>query len=303
MAAFISGPSSGLLRHTNGQRVLASCARRRLLATLPEATAPPLILLLDLDETLLRPKLQRVHANRKLASVDFRIIIDGSINCAASLRPGLSEFFAWIRARQASGHIIGPWIFGQGAKQYIKPVIHQLDPKKEVFGGRILAKDKCTKLRQPWPWVLKSFYKVPEKGLGASSVSDCEELSDLEGNFPRMVLVDNNVMSSILHPENTLIIRDWEGDGKEDTELARVAAKLDAIILADLADGATGNYQKHLVQLTPGFDKFKATVAGLHARMKKHPDPDRELKEVLVEAWQEACSAKRELLGLGPGEV
>jgi len=277
--------------------MLAACTHQRPLASssLKDAVAPPLILLLDLDETLIRPKLQRVHASRTLSSTDFRILIDGSIECQASLRPGLQEFFDWIRERRASGHIAGPWIYGQGAKKYIAPVLRQLDPKKEIFGDRILAKPSCTPLKNPWPWVLK--------GLTHEGGDDDGEDSLSSANVSRMVLVDNNIMSAILHPENTLVVRDWLADGAEDTELARVAATLDAAISADAADGASGDYAGQLAKTTPRFDGFRDSLADIYARMQEPPDSTRPLKTVLIETWEEACEAKRKLLDLSPGQV
>lgn len=292
MAVVARSVRAALTRHNRRPHVLASCSQQRLVSsTLQEAVAPPLVLLLDLDETLLRPKLQRVHKSRTLSTVDFRILIDGSVECQGSLRPGLKEFLEWICKRRESGHISGPWIFGQGAKSYIKPVMRQLDPKKTIFGSRVLAKDKCTPLKPPWPWVLKSFAKIP-----------CEGGESSEANAQRCVLVDNNVMSCILHPENTLLVRDWQADGADDNELARVSSTLDAVIAADAAEGASGNYGHQLAKITPRFDEFRERLAAIHARMKEAPDPDRPAKEVLIETWKEACDAKRMLLELGPNE-
>lgn len=268
---------------------------RRLLssASLQEPSAPPLILLLDLDETLVRPKIQKVHAKRNLSTTDYKLMIDGEIECSLSLRPGVNEFFDWIRARKASGHIAGPWLFGQGAINYIKPVLHQIDPKKDIFGDRILAKESCMRLEHNWPWVLKSFHAVP--------AGDDEMCGPKD--FPRIVLVDNNVMSCMLHPENTLLVRDWLADGAADTELARVSATLDAIIAADAADGATGDYASHLVKATPRFQEFKALTGDLYSQLQEPPDPQMPWKRALIALWEDACNAKRMLLGLGPKEV
>jgi len=305
MAAVAVLPYRSLLRPRHAEFAFGSGLQRRLCSnSLPPATAPPLILLLDLDETLIRPKIQKVHAARTLAKTDFRIVIDNAgqkIDCAISLRPGIREFFDWIRTRRASGHIAGPWIFGQGAGNYVRPVLRAIDPKKEIFGDRILVKESCTPLSKPWPWVLKSFSAVPAEGIEAISSADAEKLSP--SDYPRVVLADNNVMSCILHPENTLLIRDWLGNGAEDNELARVTSLLDRVIAADHADGSKGDYAKQLVKETPRFDEYKQRLADLNQKMQQPPDPEEPLKKVFIAAWEEACNAKRMLLGLGPKEV
>lgn len=301
--------SPQVLRRSGRCQVLAHAGQRRLMGTaLQDAVAPPLILLLDLDETLIRPKLQRVHRKRTLSHTDFRILIDGNIECQAALRPGLQDFLEWIKERRASGHIAGPWIFGMGARSYIRPIISRLDPSKKIFGNRILARDKCTALMPPWPWFLKSLTQVPcECGTRSGREGNADHAcgSCHAANIPRMVLVDNNVMSCILHPENSLLIRDWQADGTDadDSELARVSSTIDAIIAADAADGASGNYAHQLAKMTPGFDEFQRRLAELHARMQEAPDPARPPKDVLIEVWEEACSMKRMLLNLGPNEA
>lgn len=298
MASLPFRPGEVLLRQLRRGHVLASCSSGQLRAksstSLPEASSPPLILLLDLDETLVRSKIQRIHAKRNLAHTDFTFIVDDSIECSVSVRPGVSQFLDWIRARRASGHISGPWIYSMGAQNYVKPLICQMNPERDIFEDRILTKDACTPLPLPWPWMLKSLTEVP-----------CDEDSREDGNanFQRMVLIDNNVMSAILHPENTMLVRDWMGDGKDDRELERVSATLDAVITADAAEGSLGDYQSHLVKATPRFEEFQHCIANLHERMMQEPDPEQPFKRVLLETWKEALGAKRMLLRMEPNEV
>lgn len=99
-----------------------------------------------------------------------------------------------------------------------------------------------------------------------------------------------------------MLIRDWMGDGVEDNELARISSTIDAMIAADAAVGSSGDYAAQLMK-NPKFSEFESRLSELHARMQKPPDPEREVKPVLIEAWEEACSIKRMMLDLGPKEV
>lgn len=253
----------------------------------------PLVLLLDLDETLLRPRIPQVH-KYDLASVDLSVTIpvNDGVHCDLSLRPGLWEFFDWIRERRGAGRIEGPWLFAQGHDAYVSAVLAELDPERDLFSDRVLSKEACTPTRTPW--VLKDLTKVPCSGGGGA-----------EG-LRRMVLVDNNTMSCILHPENSLMVRDWLGLGAADAELERVGRVLDGLMeraQEDAASGRQADYAGHLVQTMPRHPEFQRRLRDLRRRIEEPAPMGVALRDVHKELWSEACDAKRELLGLGPGEV
>lgn len=254
------------------------------------ASVKPIILVLDLDETLLRPKIERAHPLRKLSRVDVRVYLEGGIQCSASFRPGLDEFFQWIRARRDSGLIEGPWIFGQGAKVYVDAMVRELDPFGDLFEGRVLSNEACTPLTKPWPWVVKDLSKIP-----------CSS-GDALANLPRTVLVENNSLSCMLFPDNSVLVRDWLGDGnEEDNELARVSALIDELIDKEAAEHTGGNYVRHLASATPGYSEFRERLAVLGSRFEEPPPAGASLKDAYGEVWREARQAKEALLGLKAG--
>lgn len=257
----------------------------------------PMILVLDLDETLLRPKIQRAHDKRKLSRIDLQVYLEGGIRCSASFRPGLDEFFYWIRERRDAGLIEGPWIFGQGARIYVEAMVRQLDPFGDLFGSRILCKESCTAMAWPWSWVLKDLSKIPSSQPDAAGFAD--------DSLKRTILVDNNTISCILCPNNSLLVRDWLGDGSEDEELARASRLLDDLLAREAKAPTHGDYSSHLVSATPGHAEFCRRLAALHSRFndKDWPPRDMPFNDACKEVWQEACDAKRALLGLCPGEV
>lgn len=186
-----------------------------------EHQVPPLVLVVDIDETLLRPRILPQHSNRKLARVDHKLTIDvgDGVHCEISVRPGVDAFFDWIRDRRSAGVIEGPWIFAQGARPYVDAVLSKLNPEGDVFSTRLLTHEDCTRVKVPG-YVLKDLTRVPSDDIGATP------------GLSRVILVDNNSMSAILHPMNTLMIRDYRGLETEDqdAELERITDTLDELI-------------------------------------------------------------------------
>jgi len=252
---------------------------------------PPLILILNLDETLLRrtPSTSwtpSMHKTQQLANVDFTTYVDvgggASLECSVSLRPGLSAFFDWVRARRNAGLLEGPWLFGQGGSVYLKEVLQKVDPMGDLFAGRVLAQSACTPLQKPWPWALKDLTRVP-----------CAEGSAVP-DISRMVLVENNAVSAILNPGNALLVRDWLGDDAHDTELERVSAILDTL-MSEGADSG-GDYARHLTEITPGHVAFQQRLGTLRERLEADPPTHAPLKIVVHNMWKEACDIKQEVL-------
>jgi TFIIF-interacting CTD phosphatase-like protein len=251
----------------------------------------PLILVLDLDETLLRPKIPLVpeHARRNLTSIDFEATIDvnGGVQCLVSLRPGLDAFFDWIRERRLNGAIEGPWLFAQGQAPYVEALLAKIDPEGDIFSTRILTKEECTIPKMPG-YVLKDLSRLP-----------CETVNGVDA-VSRMILVDNNSISALLYPQNVLLVRDWRGDIADDQELARVSTTLDTLL--NSTEGPAGHYAKRLAQMTPGHNRFRREIPALRSlvdsKLRDGETPQRRLHQT----WTRACKIKQELLGLPVGE-
>jgi len=248
---------------------------------------PPLLLVLDVDETLWRCVISGVHKKRHLAKIDTHVNIealsrDGTshvVGCDISWRPGLTEFLDWIRMRRDEGAIEGPWLFTTGAYSYVHAVLTELDPDGDLFGSRVLAKDACTTTATP-SFYLKDLNVVPSTG-----------------GVKRTILVDNNPVSCILQPESCILIHDWLGDGVPDNELARVISVLDDAI----ANGMEGDYAGAIARAAAGHDTFKQNLANLMTIISEKPNLERSLSLMLKERWAEVISVKREFLGPGPG--
>jgi len=259
----------------------------------------PLVLALDLDETLVRVCCKGVHHNRKLDQVDFEVLVDVgeppkhmTFECGVALRPGLGRFFQWIQDRRREGLIEGPWIFTTSTPNFTKAILRKIDPGGHIFSMRVLTRQACIPTRMPG-FLLKDLASVPCK----ESVAD-----------RRKVLVDNNPVSCILNPDNAVLVRDWLGDNPEDGELARVRHLLDVVVKGK-GEGGIGcpseedanDYAGRLARLTPGHGKFlerlKALGSGLEADA---PEEVPLLRSALKAISAECQEMKRDLLGAAP---
>lgn len=270
---------------------------------------PPLVLVLDVDETLWRSYVPNVHKPNKLMAVepDFTIQLrtDGEVPTSATdssgevsrastvqqndirvaLRPGLSKFFEWIIKRRAEGLIEGPWIFTQGSNLYLNALLPFVDPTGEVFADRVLTRGACARLRPPWPWVHKHLTRVP-----------CGED---KGEHPeRCILVENNPMSGLLYPDHLLMVHDWTGSNVFDRELKRVSNTIDAVLRE--TEGDSADYAKTLSRLTPDVDKFQKALEGLHEIVKS--EPSKKAPQAIKEVWIKAVRAKTKLIQQQPAK-
>lgn len=272
------------------------------------AIGPPMVLVLDVDETLWRTRIEGQGDNAKLSKVDFvvdlsvdgdaapepltsaptsnpfkKVTVSGAVECHISLRPGLHAFFDWMRQRRREGSIEGPWVFTQGSDRYVKAVLSKVDPEGEMFGDRVLSRNACTRMNQPWPWVHKELAAV-------------QQHSETEIKQEQIVLVENNVMSVLMHPSNSVIVQDWRGDGKHDVELGRVSALLDAALF-DESSGEPGDYAGRLAE-APGHPRFRKDLAMLRERVASElssvAGKRREL--AIREVWMEALKVKSRFL-------
>jgi len=294
-------PLAWLRSSPAGHPLTVSRAAAGLRAAGTSAEVRPLILVLDLDETLVRTKIQGVHKARKLVTEDFNVVINvnNGVPCSVSKRPGVGAFFDWIRERRKEGLIEGPWLFGQGKKEYVEAVLSKLDPDREIFGDRLLTKEYCIQLQTPWPWVVKDLATVPiDKTAGDAKPG--------AAHVQRMVLVDNFPVAATLCPGNTLMVRDWLGDDRPDREFARATALLDSVI-EGARSGAGGrapdDYAGRLVDAMPGHAELQRRLATLKQFLDDGYQPGRgSVKDVLQQVWAESCEMKQVYLGLKPGE-
>ncbi|CAK0844756.1 unnamed protein product [Prorocentrum cordatum] len=123
-------------------------------STLPvqKSTVEPMLLVLDLDETLVRVSCEGVHCHkRKLDRVDFSVDVqlDVSHRCHVSVRPGVDDFLAWIQERRRQGVMDTPWIFTTSTARYTKAILRHLDPGGRVFGLNVLTQQACALPRLP----------------------------------------------------------------------------------------------------------------------------------------------------------
>jgi len=156
---------------------------------------------LDLDETLVH-----THVEPE-AYHDFTIHISGHEDLFVIVRPGLSDFFAWLKRP-----LIDVVVFTAGSESYAQAVVEHLDPDGVVI-RQLLSRCMCT------PTPLKDAF--------------CKDLGKLTNDMSRTILVDNSPLSCMLQPENALLVDDWYGVDPNDCELERVRQVLEACLFAD----------------------------------------------------------------------
>lgn len=249
-----------------------------------------MVLVLDLDETLVRVRCQGVHRT-VLKKADFHVSVNLAqppkqkiFECAVAVRPGLDKFFDWIKERRAAGVLEGPWIFTTASTKYTKEILKEIDPGGRVFGMRVLTRQACSAANLPG-FLLKDLNVVPPR-------KDAE--------VSRKLLVDNNPISHVLFPGNSVLLRDWLGDNPEDSALTDVMATLDRVI-SDPDGSGTGNYAEALGRAVPGHGVFQARLKGLAERLDAPlPEDLASLRTLLKSVSSECQDIKRELLGAAP---
>lgn len=247
------------------------------------------MLVLDLDETLIRVCCDGVHHNRQLGQVDFRLPIDvglrpkvSTFDCGVSIRPGMERFLDWIQDRREAGLIEGPWIYTTSTPNYTKALLRRIDPGGKIFAMRVLTRDACSPSRLPG-FFLKDLGRVPPK--------------EDSGAAQRKLLVDNNPVSFVINPENSVLVRDWLGDNPDDTELDRVCELLEAVVQGRKAD----DYAGHLSELIPGHELFRQRLQVLGAQLDSEPPSEvDQLRSALRAVSAECHDIKLALLGAAP---
>lgn len=254
-----------------------------------------MLLVLDLDETLVRVRCKGVHRTRPLSRVDFRVMVDvgkppttTSYDCGVAVRPGLESFLQWIQDRRDAGMLEGPWLYTTASQDMTKAVLRKIDPGGKVFRMRVLTRSACTPTRMPG-FFLKDLGRVPSEG-GCQSVR-------------RRVLVDNNPVSCIVNPESSVLVRDWLGDDPADAELERVRSVIDTMVEQEqtVEEEDPGDYASHLSRLIPGHATFRERVQELGSRLNASPPTEvKNLHSAMKAAMAECMDMKRELLGAAP---
>jgi len=255
---------------------------------------PPLLLILDLDETLVRVACKDVHKNRKLEQVDFNVLVEVpsspkplTFDCGVAVRPGLDTFLGWIQERRNAGAIEGPWIFTTATPSFVKAILRKIDPGGSIFGFRILARGACTPTRMPG-YLLKDLSRIRSSfKFGLES--------------QRKVLIDNSPISCIHDPGNAVLVRDWLGSNAHDTELARVQSLIDRALNEASSQDACVNYAGCITSLMPGHAHFQKRLQEVGAKL--NGDVPREvdkLRTTLRLLSAECNDIKRELLGAAP---
>ena len=149
-------------------------------------------IVLDLDETL-------VHSSFvEIANPDFRFMLNAYPNPVpvyVLVRPHATEFLEKLAEKF---ELI---IFTASNQAYADYVIDQIDPNHVV--SYRLYKESCS-------------------DLNGATVKD---LSLLNRELKRLIIIDNSKMASLLHPYNAVSVETWTDD-KDDHELLDIANEL-----------------------------------------------------------------------------
>ena len=174
-----------------------------------------LVVVLDMDECLIHsqflssPQTAQVYAHqlqqqrRQSANsgskvVDhFKITLPEGDLVHVNLRPGLHDFLEKCTQRFETH------IFTAASAIYAKPVLDNLDPDGTKFAGR-WYREHCQYVEQPQRAYIKNLDNLP-----------------LQRDLSRVVLVDNNPLSFLTHPQNGILVSSFYTD-PNDTSLRTV---------------------------------------------------------------------------------
>ena len=146
-----------------------------------------LVVVLDLDETLVHLNLDGLDYKGEWTEVDLGIV---------HLRPGLREFLELAREKL---HLV---LFTASTQGYADSVLQVIDPKGEIFKGRYY-RHNCL--------FHNGYFR--------------KDLTEIGTPIERTVLVDNSEYPSILQPLNWIPIEDFR-DNHEDKEMERLKSVL-----------------------------------------------------------------------------
>lgn len=176
-----------------------------------------LVVVLDMDECLIHSKFLSPQAARfahqlpetsswtkqKSHQVEsFRVTLPDDDVVQVYQRPHLHEFLHHV------GNTYETHIFTAAMEVYAKPILDHLDPQGTLFCQR-WYRDSCTPQQQ----------QSQSQG-GAVGGGYVKNLSLLEKDAARMVLVDNNPISFLANPENGILVSSFYSDPNDNTLLA-----------------------------------------------------------------------------------
>ena len=180
----------------------------------PPETQDRITIVLDLDETL-------VHSSfTEIPNPDFTFMLNASPNPVpvyVLIRPHAKEFLQKLAEKF---ELI---VFTASNQTYADYVVDQLDPDHLI--SYRLYKESCS-------------------DLNGATVKD---LSLLNRDLKKLIIIDNSKMASLLHPYNAVPIETWVDD-KNDNELLQIANEL-------LPHAAESNVYSFLVQDDPDQNK------------------------------------------------
>jgi RNA polymerase II subunit A small phosphatase-like protein len=147
-------------------------------APLPE-DEDKICLVVDLDETLIHSSFSLVPG----AELTFSFSTDkGELTVSVKVRPGAREFLAELAPLY---EIV---VFTASVKPYADVVVDYIDPNRVVKYR--LYRDSCTEMGGSW----------------------VKDLSRLNRNLEKVIIVDNSPAAYLLHPYNAIPISSWYDD-------------------------------------------------------------------------------------------
>lgn len=159
-------------------------------------------LVLDIDETLVHSTLFRTNYSDIMEmKINYR---NKEYNIFVNKRPFVDSFLQNIKD---NFEVIA---FTASSVEYADPLIDALDPKKEIFKYRLYRND-CT---------------LVNIGNRKAYVKD---LSRLQRNLSKVIIIDNSPISYLKHPENAIPITSW-CDDENDTCLKDLEPLLNQIV-------------------------------------------------------------------------
>lgn len=130
----------------------------------------------------------------------IRLMCEDNSPVHIHIRPGLKKFLEEISKMNCE-----IYAFTAGLPVYARPVIKEIDPSGKIF-KKVLYRDSCTEIRLN----NSMFYSKDLKSFG-------DDVYDEK----RTVLVDNNIFSFVINPNNGIHISEFY-DAAEDRELDKV---------------------------------------------------------------------------------
>jgi Dullard-like phosphatase family protein len=197
-----SSSSSG---QTKKHKVQSSRAQRQSgqgASTTTSNGLKPLIVVLDLDETLVHStfhgsgarmyrQIEKRKSKIRRQCESFSLTLDDGDRVTVNKRPQVDEFMRALQSPEFEPHV-----FTAALASYASPVMDRLeaDQGRKLFKRR-MYRDSCT-----------------PTGMGTFA----KDLSTLYGDLSRVVLVDNNPISLMKQPSNGILVPSFFDDPNDD---------------------------------------------------------------------------------------